>query len=73
MSHKIYNTAKNRKATLNEVAKHLIVDRLDAVCAIQECWGAEDLTDKEAEKVALFYEKHFKAIKKRLNPNNIIR
>jgi len=65
----IWNTEKGRKATPNEVAKYLIVDQIEMLCAIQEKYGCENLTDEEAKEVARFYEKHLSAIRKKLDTN----
>ena len=70
MPHTIYNTDKNRKATPNELAKRTIIDKLESLVAIQECWGLEKLTDEEAQEVLNFYAQHLRAIKRKLNPNN---
>ncbi len=71
MPHTIYNTDKNRKATLNEIAKDLIIDKLGVLQEfLSEAWGCETMTDEEITEVYRHLDKHIESIRKRLNPNN---
>jgi len=62
---KLYNIYKNRKATANEVAKMLILDKLESVI-VNESFGCDDLNEDEVLEVMKFYNKHVDAIQKRL-------
>ncbi len=62
-----YNNTKRRKATPNEIAKEVIMDRIEGICGIQEQWGCEDLTDKQASEVMRHYNKHLSSIVRRLS------
>jgi len=73
MKTEIYNTEKGRKATANEIAKYLIIDQVEMMIAIQEKAGCDELTDEEAEEVYRFYEKHMRAIVKKLDPTRKLR
>jgi len=67
----IRNNTKNRKATPNEIAKYMILDMLDSMCAVQERFGCEDLTDAEADEVLRHYEKHARSIGRRFNNDDL--
>jgi hypothetical protein len=64
---RIWNNDKNRKATPNEMAKHLIIDLLESQCALGERYGMGDVSDEVMEEVCRHYEKHLSAIVKRFN------
>tara|TARA_R100000664_G_scaffold10180_1_gene16874 strand:- start:7307 stop:7537 length:231 start_codon:yes stop_codon:yes gene_type:complete len=67
-----YNHTKRRKATPNEIAKKLIIDRIESMCAIHEQQGCEDLTDKQADDVGRHYTRHMLSIVRRLSNGDLI-
>ena len=68
---KIKNKSKNRNATANEIAKQLIIDRLDSVFYFQdEDYYQETYNQEFLKEIYQHLEKHCKSIEKKLNPNN---
>ena len=63
---KLYNIDKDRKATANEVAKSLLLSKIDEICVL-ESFGCEDMTEEEVTDVMKFYNQHVDAIQKRFN------
>lgn len=68
---KIYNTDKNRKATANEIAKYLIMDKLEQI-VINEAYGLEDITEDETHEIGRFLSNHFYSLRKKFNPNQTV-
>ncbi len=68
---KLKNKTKNRNATANEIAKKIIVDKLEAIFYYQD---NEDYVKNYSEdfnnEILRHLEKHFYSITKKLNPKN---
>jgi hypothetical protein len=69
MKTRVINHTKKRKATSNEIAKKLIIDRV-VYLIIEEQLECEGLNEKEIQEIKKHYLKHSKAIMTKLNPNN---
>jgi hypothetical protein len=66
----IYNTAKNRKATANEIAKYIMIDKLESII-VNECWGCENINDDELEQILYHFNKHLNSLEHRFNVRDI--
>jgi len=69
----IYNETKKRKATPNEIAKYLIMDKFDQLCDnLGEQFGTEHLNEDQLSEVMRHIEKHEMALIKKFNLDYII-
>lgn len=68
---KLRNNTKNRNATANEIAKALIIDKLECCYFFQDNSQYEDNYSEEfLDEIYRHMKKHINSIEKRLNPNN---
>ena len=66
---KLKNKTKNRNATANEIAKRIIVDKLDAIFYYQDNEDYnKNYTEEFNKEILKHLEKHFYSIEKKLNP-----
>tara|TARA_R110002096_G_C14239777_1_gene692688 strand:- start:163 stop:393 length:231 start_codon:yes stop_codon:yes gene_type:complete len=68
---KLQNNTKNRNATANEIAKRLIIDKLEIVGYFTENneYG-ENYSEEFIQEIYRHIDKHCSSIRKNLNPNN---
>jgi hypothetical protein len=68
---KIYNNTKGRQATMNEIAKYLILDVIDGLMvAPNEKLGCEHFSDKQLHELYKHLKRHELALIKKFNPND---
>ena len=68
---KLKNNTKNRNATANEIAKELIIDKLEIIFYYQDnSQYEENYSDKFLNEINKHLRKHSRSIRKRLNSNN---
>ena len=68
---KLKNKTKNRNATANEIAKAIIIDRLECAFYYQDNSDyTENYSEEFNEEIYKHMQKHYYAIIKKLNPNN---
>jgi len=71
---KILNKTKNRKATPNEIAKAIIIDKLQLCYFFGEMSKSlENLSEVEQNEVSRHLDKHIQAIEKKLNLSDRIK
>jgi DNA-directed RNA polymerase specialized sigma subunit len=68
---KLQNNTKNRNATANEIAKRLIIDKLEIVGYFTDNNEYQETYSEEfIEEIYRHINKHCASIKKNLNPND---
>ena len=68
---KLKNQSKNRNATANEIAKTLIIDRLEGVLYFEDCSDYGKAYNQDfLNEIHRHIGKHIDSITKKLNPNN---
>ena len=67
---KLQNKSKGRNATANEIAKAILIDKLEIAFYYRDDSGLDHMYTEEFHKeISRFMIKHIGSIKKRLNPN----
>ena len=68
---KLRNNTKNRNATANEIAKKLIIDKLEIALYFQDNNEYEQNYNEEfIQEIYRHMNKHIESIVEKLNPNN---
>tara|TARA_B110000285_G_scaffold85166_1_gene97687 strand:+ start:417 stop:647 length:231 start_codon:yes stop_codon:yes gene_type:complete len=68
---KLKNNTKNRNATANEIAKRLIIDKLEVVGYFTDnVEYQENYSDEFIEEIHRHISKHCSSIRKNLNPSS---
>ena len=68
---KLQNNTKNRNATANEIAKRLIIDKLEIVGYFTDNnQYNENYSEEFINEIYRHIDKHCASIEKNLNPNN---
>tara|TARA_R110000822_G_scaffold37245_1_gene104396 strand:- start:993 stop:1223 length:231 start_codon:yes stop_codon:yes gene_type:complete len=68
---KLQNNTKNRNATANEIAKQLIIDKLEIVGYFTDNnQYNENYSEEFIEEIYRHINKHCASIRKNLNPSN---
>lgn len=68
---KLKNNTKNRNATANEIAKSILINKLENAFYYQDSYDyRENYSDEFNAEILRHLEKHFYAITKKLNPNH---
>lgn len=68
---KLKNKTKRRNATANEIAKAILIDKLECAFYYQDNFAyRENYSDEFNAEIFKHLQKHIYAIGKKLNPNN---
>ena len=68
---KLINNTKKRNATANEIAKAILIHKLETVFYYNDNSSySENYSEEFNEEIIRHLEKHVDAIVKKLNPNN---
>ena len=68
---KLRNNTKNRNATANEIAKKLIIDKLEIALYFQDNNDyKENYSEEFIQEIYRHMNKHIDSIAEKLNPNN---
>tara|TARA_R110000796_G_scaffold133341_2_gene248925 strand:+ start:838 stop:1065 length:228 start_codon:yes stop_codon:yes gene_type:complete len=68
---KLRNNTKNRNATANEIAKKLIIDKLEIALYFQDNNDyKENYSEEFIQEIYRHINKHIDSIAEKLNPNN---